>query len=733
MDSIMDYFGGGAKPVNQEKPMAIERTPSGTLKWVKELSPLANNVIGRCARILLVKPEDLQAQFDKEAPASAKETDKYALSLLEYCCFRALSVSAQVEEHLADNDFRRLTFDMMLAWEAPGSTNKNVPKVEEKAVKLKEAEKVAAALGADDDDEEDSALFYSDLMPMMAEVENTVGAEAFTRLAPAIPSVADIVTVHPLWEALTNTTGGRLPYPLYDTYFTELDKSIKSVKSKISPAIADKLRLEESETVIEIDGTATGQTVLLHEGTSTWPGRLTLTNYALYFEVAGVLSYGEARKFDLSKDLNHEINPDLTGPWGAKLFDKAIQFKSEELLDPIAFEFPEMTGHSRRDYWLALKKEIVGVHKYSRTYKLEGLGKSEALARAVLGIARLRAVREVFKVLPPGADCLLTFCYGDIMPHGDLVMAALADTLRHSGHGEGGDTFLDRHEGNKIFASSATASVASLGPDFTPRPTPEQVDPGASAPINEYEVGGETKLEKTIKDSRANTEKVEEAQATVDTVKVDGIGTNVQVLTELLKPLQMPILWAKYILSWENKLHSSAAAIISFLFIFLDLLTYIPAILVLTIALNIFYLRYMKKKEEVGVGEVLIPVPEGTSTVEALVAVQQGVYQAERTIQGANIALLKIRALLLSNYPEASNQLAALLAAIALGMAVIPVRWIAFILWANVFSSGMQSQRQSPSSNSAFHRRFNEWWYSIPVVPVRFLKPGEKENADKVD
>lgn len=49
-------------------------------------------------------------------------------------------------------------------------------------------------------------------------------------------------------------------------------RSIKSVKSKITPSIADKLRLGESETVIEIDGTATGQTVLLHEGTSTWPG-----------------------------------------------------------------------------------------------------------------------------------------------------------------------------------------------------------------------------------------------------------------------------------------------------------------------------------------------------------------------------------------------------------------------------------------------------------------------------
>lgn len=38
--------------------------------------------------------------------------------------------------------------------------------MEEKDDKLKEAEHVAAALGADEDDE-DSSLFYNDLMPMM--------------------------------------------------------------------------------------------------------------------------------------------------------------------------------------------------------------------------------------------------------------------------------------------------------------------------------------------------------------------------------------------------------------------------------------------------------------------------------------------------------------------------------------------------------------------------------------
>lgn len=60
-------------------------------------------------------------------------------------------------------------------------------------------------------------------------------------------------------------------------------------------------------------------------------GRLTITNYAIYFETAGVLSYGEPKKYDLASDLNYEVSADLTGPWGAKLFDKAIMFKSNEL------------------------------------------------------------------------------------------------------------------------------------------------------------------------------------------------------------------------------------------------------------------------------------------------------------------------------------------------------------------------------------------------------------------
>lgn len=54
-------------------------------------------------------------------------------------------------------------------------------------------------------------------------------------------------------------------------------------------------------------------------------GRLTLTNYALYFE-SGVHFYNKAVKYDLAMDLKQSIKP--TGPLGSRLFDKALMYKS---------------------------------------------------------------------------------------------------------------------------------------------------------------------------------------------------------------------------------------------------------------------------------------------------------------------------------------------------------------------------------------------------------------------
>lgn len=60
-------------------------------------------------------------------------------------------------------------------------------------------------------------------------------------------------------------------------------------------------------------------------------GRLILTDHALYFEALRVVSYDKAKIYDLSEDLKQVVKPELTGPWGTRLFDKAVFYKSVSL------------------------------------------------------------------------------------------------------------------------------------------------------------------------------------------------------------------------------------------------------------------------------------------------------------------------------------------------------------------------------------------------------------------
>lgn len=60
-------------------------------------------------------------------------------------------------------------------------------------------------------------------------------------------------------------------------------------------------------------------------------GRLVLTDHALYFEPLKVVSYDKATRYDLADDLKQIVKPELTGPWGTRLFDKAVAYKSISL------------------------------------------------------------------------------------------------------------------------------------------------------------------------------------------------------------------------------------------------------------------------------------------------------------------------------------------------------------------------------------------------------------------
>jgi hypothetical protein len=80
-------------------------------------------------RILDVSIVNLQNNFDKQASDSVKNPRNYARNFLEYCCFMALAQISQVAGYLADKNFRRLSFDMMLAWDGPSSSSQHSVKV----------------------------------------------------------------------------------------------------------------------------------------------------------------------------------------------------------------------------------------------------------------------------------------------------------------------------------------------------------------------------------------------------------------------------------------------------------------------------------------------------------------------------------------------------------------------------------------------------------------------------
>lgn len=55
-----------------------------------------------------------------------------------------------------------------------------------------------------------------------------------------------------------------------------------------------------------------------------------MTNRALYFE-SGVGLYDKAMRYDLATDMKQAIKPELTGPLGARIFDKAVMYKSSSM------------------------------------------------------------------------------------------------------------------------------------------------------------------------------------------------------------------------------------------------------------------------------------------------------------------------------------------------------------------------------------------------------------------
>ncbi|KAB2069570.1 hypothetical protein ES319_A08G102200v1 [Gossypium barbadense] len=582
----------------------LESSPSAGNNWIPELSPAANIVVRRCSRILETSSSELQESFNTEASDSIKHKSRYARNFLEYCCFRALALSTQGMGHLADKKFRRLTFDMMVAWEAPAAASQSL-------------------INLDDD--------------------LSIGIEAFSRIAPAVPIIANVIICENLFEVLTISTGGRLHFSIYEKYLNGLERVIKKMKSQSESSLLSAVRSTRGEKILEVDGTVTTQPVLEHVGISTWPGRLILTDHALYFEALRVVSYDKPKRYDLSDDLKQTVKPELTGPWGTRLFDKAVLYKSISLSEPAIIEFPELKGHTRRDYWLAVIREILYVHRFINKFHITGIEKDDALSKAILGILRVQAIQEISSSSTVCFESLLMFNLCDKLPGGDLILETLANMSSSRG--------LDW--GNNILASggmysiSALTTVLNLGVMFgSSSNNPSE----AGLLVGELAVGEMSSLERAVKESRENYKKVVLAQETVNGVKADGIDTNLAVMKELLLPVMEVGKWLLSLVYWDDPLKSLLFSLISTFIIFRGWLGYTLALTLVLIAIFMVVTRFCNQGRPLV--ELKVMAPPSMNTMEQLLAVQNAISQAEQLVQDGNIVLLKFRALLLSIFPQ---------------------------------------------------------------------------------
>lgn len=204
--------------------------------------------------------------------------------------------------------------------------------------------------------------------------------------------------------------------------------------------------------------------------------------------------------------------------------------------EPAIIEFPELKGHTRRDYWLAVIREILYVHRF-----ITGIEKDDALSKAVLGILRVQAIQEISSSRTVYFESLLMFNLCDQLPGGDLILETLANMSSSRG--------LDW--GNNIVASggmysiSALTMVSNLGVMFgSSSNNPSE----AGLLVGELAVGEMSSLERAVKVSRENYKKVVVAQETVNGVKADGIDTNLAVM-KVLKMIQL------IALEFQNSVH----------------------------------------------------------------------------------------------------------------------------------------------------------------------------------
>ncbi|GAB4857229.1 hypothetical protein Ancab_015136 [Ancistrocladus abbreviatus] len=647
----------------------------------------------------------VDALVDEFNAAWKPEQGSYSQKLVEYCCLKALQeMCCRIKESISDGSFSRFTFDMMLAWQTPTSADEELHM--ENLGKGREDRQLPPKV---DQEQEEVSLFYSDIMPFLVDHGPGVEEDAFLWLAALVPLAGDIVNGRFSFESLTAPTANRLYFPAYDKFLKEIDKCTRHLQEQATPK---GVELADDEFILHVEGTTGSQRVLHHIGGTSWLGRLTLTNYALYFEASGVVSYEDALKINLWKNTEQCVKPTATGPWGAPLFDKAVLYQSAELPEGVVLEFPEITSSTRRDLWLALIKEIILLHQFLSKHRVEAVVQAwEMHARTISSVIRLHAVREMLRMVPPVPKSFLIFTLLDELPKGDYVLEELAESLKK----------VD--SGHPCSASSILRSL-NMPHDVAPRTDLKEEDEKSQMLIEQDD--SLSSLSNVVNEAREQAKEIETAKATTEGLKKEGISDSALVLLELLKPLRRYLHLFQELLMWKRPITTGTVLIAILYIAYKEWVGMAMATFLLWAAIEMFHARRRGIKDKYD--KVVVNTASDQTAVETIVSAQHGLIATHKIMQTASIAILKLQSIFTWRAEKHAKTVMMMMIVSAMVLALVPFKF--FVIGGTLYTFLMTSKLRKAMENDRSNRRLKEWWDSIPVVPVEIVdKAPETETT----
>ncbi|KAL8553654.1 hypothetical protein ACS0TY_002094 [Phlomoides rotata] len=697
-----------------EDTMIIEQTVDSRTRG-GDLSEAAIVSIEQFSRMNGLTGQKMQKIFKALVPESVYNDPR---NLVEYCCFRFLSKNnAEVHPGLKEPAFQRLLFITMLAWENPYRKGKgNMAKLLDKnTLQMK-----------------------------------LVGKKAFVRIAPAVSGVADCSTVHNLYKALAADDKG-ISYSIWSTYINELLKVHEGRKSYQFQEVS----IFPKEKILCL-GSSRKQPVIRWENNMAWPGKVTLTDRALYFEAASLVGEKDTLRLDLSHN-DARIEKTRVGPLGSNIFDSAVSVTSGPESAPLVLEFVDLGGEMRRDVWYAFISEVIAVYKFisefgpkegdRSVYDVYGAqkGKDRAVTQAVNSIARLQALQFMKKTFDEPTK-LVQFTYLRNAPYGEVVLQTLAlncwggPIIKKLTEGDGEPEVHVRPIGELPESSN----IFDIDGSVYLRKWMRSPSWGSNASLAFWKnalvrhgvilsknlvVADMSLVEKASMTCKDKSKVAEKTQATIDAAMIEGIPSNIDLFKELALPLTVTAKNFERLRCWDDPLVTASFLGLVYTLIFRNLLSYTFPVTMMIVAAAMLVLKGLKEQGRLGrfFGKVTIYDQPQSNTIQKIIALKEAMREVEKYLQKMNIVLLKIRSILFAGHPQVTVEVALALLFGSTVLLLVPFKYIlAFVIF-DLFTRELEFRKQTVE---AFNKFLKERWDAVPAAPVVVLPLEDKESGD---